>query len=164
MNRRSRIKKVIVLAICYLLFINYHTFAEKIGFVDLSKLFDSYAKTVLYEKELEEKVERSGIFEKEKEIEELRDQLSLLSEKEKSKKEAELKRKFEDLQKLNLELTRERDEKMKEILRDIEEAISEYATKSGFSLVLNDRVLVYQDKSLDLTDKVLEILKKKYEK
>lgn len=164
MKKRPRIRWIVISIICYLLFSFSVAFAEKIGFVDLSRLFDSYAKTVDYERDLEEKVKKIGIFEKEKEIEELKDQLPLLSEKERTKKEDEIKEKFQDLQKINLELTKERDEKMKEILKDIEEAISEYATKSGFSLVLNDRVLLYQDKSLDLTDKVLEILKKKYKK
>jgi len=163
MKQRLKIMQVIILA-CGFLFLVFSSYAlaEKIGYVDLSRLFNEYKKTSDYEKDLEEKAEKAGVYEKEKEIENLRNQLSLLSEKEKSKKEEEIKNKFEDLRKINLELAKDRDEKMKEILKDIEEAIKVYAKNNGFSLVLNDRVLVYQDKSLDLTDKVLEILKKNY--
>ncbi|MDD4908927.1 MAG: OmpH family outer membrane protein, partial [Candidatus Omnitrophica bacterium] len=60
------------------------------------------------------------------------------------------------------ELRKDRDEKMKEILKDIEKAVSEYAKKEGFTLVLNDRVLVYQDKSMDITEPVLKILQGYY--
>lgn len=53
---------------------------------------------------------------------------------------------------------------MKEILKDIEEAVKKYSEKEGFTLVFNDRVLVYQDKTLDITDKILEILNKQDKK
>ena len=50
---------------------------------------------------------------------------------------------------------------MKEIMKDIEEAVKQYAVKDGYTLVFNERVLIYQAKSLDITDKVSEILNKK---
>lgn len=53
---------------------------------------------------------------------------------------------------------------MKEIFKDIEEATKQYAQKEGYSLVFNDRVFVYQDKNMEITDKVLDILNKGYKK
>jgi Skp family chaperone for outer membrane proteins len=47
---------------------------------------------------------------------------------------------------------------MKEILKDIEEAVKKYSEKEGFTLVFNDRVLVYQTKSMDITDQIVAIL------
>ena len=161
MKYRLKIIKIVTL-VSFLIISSSYVAAEKIGYVNLSRLFNEYAKTADYERMLEEKAKRSGLYEKEKEIERLRNQLLLLSERERQRKEQEIRERLEDIRRLNLELTKERDEKMREILKDIEEAIREYALKNGFSLVLDDRVVVYRDESLDLTDKVLEILKKKY--
>ena len=53
---------------------------------------------------------------------------------------------------------------MKEILKNIEEAVKQYSESQGYTLVFNDRVLVYQSKSLDITDKIIEIVNKGYKK
>lgn len=53
---------------------------------------------------------------------------------------------------------------MKEILKDIEETVKKYAEKEGYTFVFNDRVLVYQDKSYDITSKIIDILNKAYKK
>jgi Skp family chaperone for outer membrane proteins len=53
---------------------------------------------------------------------------------------------------------------MKEIFKDIEEAVKQYAEKEGYTLVFNDRVFVYQTKNMDITDKALDILNKGYKK
>jgi Skp family chaperone for outer membrane proteins len=147
---------------------NSYVYAEKLGYVDLGKLFDEYNKTRDYDKILETK---QAAYESERqskvnEVKQLQEKIDLLSDKEKETKKKELEDKIKALQDFDRErqqdLRRERDEKMKEILKDIETAISEYAKSQNYSLVFNDRVLVYQDKSLDITDKVLEILQKKY--
>lgn len=59
------------------------------------------------------------------------------------------------------ELRKEQEEKMKEILKDIQDAVKSHAEKSGITMVFNDRVLVYQTKSMDITGNVIEILNKK---
>ena len=50
---------------------------------------------------------------------------------------------------------------MKEILKDIQDAVKSYSEKSGITIVFNDRVLVYQNNSMDITDSVIAILNKK---
>jgi Skp family chaperone for outer membrane proteins len=49
-------------------------------------------------------------------------------------------------------------------LKDIENAVSSYSKSNGYTLVFNDRVLVYQEKSLDITEGVLKILQGYYKK
>lgn len=141
---------------------------QKLGYVDLSILFDEYGKTKKYDEILEKKqvgyeTEREK---KVKEVKQIQDSMNLLTEKEKQSKESLLEKKVEGLRDFDRsqqqDLRKERDEKMKEILKDIEEAISEYAKAENFTLVFNDRVLVYQDNSLDITAQVLKILQKKY--
>lgn len=140
--------------------------ADKIGYVDLNKLFEGHPRTKDYDKALEEK---QGKYEKEREkkvedIKAIQDKMGLLSDKEKEASKSKLDENVNTLREFDREqqtdLRKERDEKLAEILKDIEAAIAEYAQKDGYALILNDKVLMYQDKGLNVTDKVLEILKK----
>jgi outer membrane protein len=140
--------------------------AEKFGYVDLSRIFSEYGKTKEYDKALSEK-ETAYNSEREKkvnEVKQLQDKMNLLSDKEKETKKTELAGKIKSLQDLDrdkqTDLRKEQDEKMKEILKDIEDAVKVYAEKEGYTMVFNDRVLVYQEKNLEITDKVIDILNK----
>jgi len=140
--------------------------ADKFAYVDLSKIFSEYKKTKDYDKVLGDK-EQSYTTEREKKVNEvktLQEKMNLLSDKEKTAKKTDLENKVKDLQEYDrlkqTDLRKEQDEKMKEILKDIEDAVKQCSTKDGYTFVFNDRVLVYQDKSLDITDKVLAILNK----
>ncbi|MFH0918507.1 MAG: OmpH family outer membrane protein, partial [Candidatus Omnitrophota bacterium] len=90
------------------------------------------------------------------------DKLSLLNDKEREAKGAELQAKVKEFQDYDrgkqADLRKEQDEKMKEILKDIEEAVKKYSEKEGYTLVFNDRVLVYQTKSMDITTQIIAIL------
>jgi outer membrane protein len=144
--------------------------AEKLAYVDLSRIFSEYGKTKDYDKVLGDK---EAVYTKERdtkvnEIKQLQDKMNLLSDKEKEAKKGELETKLKAVQEYDrqqqTDLRKEQDEKMKEILKDIEVAVQEIAQKEGYDLVFNDRVLVYQSKALNITDKVMEILNKNYKK
>ena len=144
--------------------------ADKFAYVDLSRIFSEYGKTKDYDKTLGDK---EGLYTAERdkkvnEVKQFQDKMNLLSEKEKEAKKADIETKVKTLQDFDrqkqADLRKEQDERMKEILKDIEEAVKKYSEKEGFILVFNDRVLVYQDKTLDITDKILEILNKQYKK
>ena len=87
-----------------------------------------------------------------------------MSESEKEKQSKELETKIRTLREFDTkkqrELRKEQDTKMKEILKDIEGAVEKYSERNGISLVFNDRVLVYQTKTLDITSKIISILNK----
>ena len=142
--------------------------ADKFAYIDLSRTFSEYGKTKDFDKALTDK-ESSYTTERDAKVEEvkkLQDKLSLLSEKEKEAKKNEIETKTKNLQDYDrqkqTDLRKEQDEKMKELLKDIEGAVKTYAEKEGITLVFNDRVLVYQTKSLEITDKIIEILNKGY--
>jgi outer membrane protein len=144
--------------------------ADKFAYVDLSRTFSEYNKTKDYDKVLSDKEDAySGEREKKvTEVKSFQDKMNLLSDKEKEAKKADLEAKVKTLQDYDrqkqTDLRKEQDEKMKEILKDIEEAVKQYAEKEGYTMVFNDRVLVYQTKNLDITDKIIEILNKGYKK
>lgn len=142
--------------------------ADKFAYVDLSRIFSEYGKTKEYDKSLNDK---QDLYEAEREkkvkdVKDMQDKMNLLSEKEKAAKKTDLEGRVKLLQEFDrqkqTDLRKEQDEKMKEILKDIEEAIKKYSDKENYTFVFNDRVLVYQDKSLDITDKIVEALSKDY--
>lgn len=144
--------------------------ADKFAYVDLSRTFSEYGKTKDYDKALGDKESKYEAERDKKvnEVKQLQDKMNLVSEKEKGTKKTELEAKVKALQDFErqnqTDLRKEQDDKMKELLKDIEEAIKQYAEKEGYTLVFNDRVLVYQTKSMDISDKIIEILNKGYKK
>ena len=138
--------------------------ADKFAYIDLSRTFSEYSKTKGFDKILTDK-EKSYSDERDKKVAELKafqDKLSLLNDKEREAKGSELQSKVKSFQetdrKKQAELRKEQDEKMKEVLQDIEDAVKKYAEKEGYTMVFNDRVLVYQTKSMDITDKIIAAL------
>ncbi|MBU4345731.1 MAG: OmpH family outer membrane protein [Candidatus Omnitrophica bacterium] len=142
--------------------------AEKLAFVDLSRIFNEYTKTKDYDKALASK---EGTYstqrdKKVNEVKQFQDKMNLLQDKQKEEKKPELETKIKELQdfdrQVQTDLRKEQDEKMKELLKDIEEAVKQYAEKEGYTLVFNDRVLVYQAKKMDISGEVIKILNKSY--
>jgi Skp family chaperone for outer membrane proteins len=140
--------------------------ADKFAYVDLTRVFSEYSKTKDYDKVLGDK-EQAYTNERDKKVEEIKqfqNKLSLLSDKEKESKKTELENKVKALQEYDrqkqTDLRKEQDDKMKDILKDIEAAIKQYSEKQGYTMVFNDRVLVYEDKNLDITAQIIDILNK----
>ncbi len=140
--------------------------ADKLGYIDLSRTFTEYSKTKGYDKTLSDK-EKAYTEERDKKVADLKafqDKLNLLNDKEREAKKDDLQSKvkaFQDYDRQKqAELRREQDERMKEILKDIEVAVKKYSEKEGYTFVFNDRVLVYQNKTLDITSQIIDILNK----
>lgn len=141
--------------------------ANKFAFVNLARAFSEYSKTKDFDKALTEK-ENTYTAERDKKLADLnslKDKFSLLSDKEKDAKKSELENKAKSIKDFITQkedsLRKEQEDKMKEVLKDIEAAVKTYSEKEGYTLVFNDRVLVYQSKTMDITDKVIDILNKK---
>ncbi len=140
--------------------------ADKLGYIDLSRTFSEYSKTKVYDKTLSDK-EKIYTDERDKKVADLKtfqDKLTLLNDKEREAKKDELQNKvkaFQDYDRTKQgDLRKEQEEKMKEILKDIEETVKKYAEKEGYTLIFNDRVLVYQTKTMDITNQIIELINK----
>ena len=136
----------------------------KIGYVDLSRLFDEYHKTKNYDKLLESKhgdLEKVGK-EKIEKIKESESKLALLKEDQKKLLIDEIDVMRSDAQEFvrqeQSSLTKERNEKIREILLEIEKVVSDFAEKENYDIILNDRVLIYGNQAKNLTEKILTIL------
>lgn len=136
----------------------------KIGYVDLSRLFDEYHKTKDYDKVLEaehKKYEEESKVKIEK-IREEQGKLALLQEDKKAALEGEVEAMKAELLEFDrqkkTDLTKDRNEKIREILLEIEKIVSDFAERNNYSIILNDRVLIYGHPSYDLTEDVLKSL------
>jgi len=169
--RRKIFGAVIIMGI--FLFLSQQLFAQsqgKIGFVDLSRAFDEYEKTKDFDKELEKKgdlkqQERENLV---KDIRKMRDELELMNESARASKEKDIEAKIKMLQEFDQDakaaLTKERDDMVREILKEMNSVIQEYGKANGYSVILNDRVLLYGDEQEDLTDEIIKILNDRYRK
>ena len=138
--------------------------AGKIGYVDLSRLFDEYHKTKEYDKVLEAKhseLEKIGQ-EKVEKIKESESKLALLKEDQKKSLEEEIEGMKSEAQAFvsqeQSNLTKDRNEKIREILLEIEKVVSDYAEKEQYDIILNDRILIYGNTAQDVTEQILAIL------
>lgn len=141
--------------------------AEKgIATVDLAMIFDQYYKTKNYDGALEQKTKSFEADRKVKtdKVQENEGKLALMKENEKAKLQEEIDKQKAELMEFDrqrtTDLRKERDEKLKEILMDIEKVVKDYAVKEGYTAVLNNRVLIYGSEQLDITKPILEILNK----
>jgi Skp family chaperone for outer membrane proteins len=137
---------------------------EKFGYVDLGRIFDEYQKTKNFDKSLEAKGAQKQA-EREKmvaEVKKLRDEAELLSSKAKEDKQVIIDEKIKVLQEFDRttrdSLRRERDNMVREILKEIETVIQTFGKSQGYSFIFNDRVLVYKSEGSDLTQQVIKAL------
>jgi len=163
--------KLVLVAVLLLSFIFFQTSSVlakeiKMGYVNLGKTFDEYGKTkqadaVLEKNSTEKEKERQKMVD---EISKLKDELELLNDKAKQEKQAVIDDKLKKLQEFvnttKEELNKQRDDMVKDIVREIDKVIQDYGKQNGYTVILNDRVLVYGEDTIDITQDIIEILNK----
>lgn len=96
------------------------------------------------------------------ELKKLREGLELLSDDAREAKAREVEEKAEELQRFRTatarDLRRERDRLAKEILKEIQQALEEYAKSNGYAFLIDSRSLLYGRSAEDVTDEVLTLL------
>lgn len=141
---------------------------KKVGVMDLSKVFDNYQRTKDYDAVLEAKTKDYEKTRNEKidKIKDLQNKMALLKENEKEAVTADLEKMRTELtsfdQTQQVDLRKQRDEKIREILLEVEKVTSDFAKKEKYDIIFNDRVLVYGAEGLDVSSEVLAILNTSY--
>ena len=142
--------------------------ALKVGVVDLLKaLNDSeHGKKAIAEIETMKKSKQSTIEEKGKKIEQLKadldKQASVLSADAKKSKEDEIERLIREFQRLVSDATAELQKKQREVevdmIKDLREIISKIGEEEKFSYIVeaSEGGLLYHDKAVDITDRVIK--------
>ncbi|MFH1771903.1 MAG: OmpH family outer membrane protein [Candidatus Omnitrophota bacterium] len=168
---RKRVASFILISGLLFLFLSV-SFAEdlKIVIVDFLEVFNEYEKTKQYDQDLEKKksAREKELEAKREEIENMQNKLSLLKENEQEKEKAniaEAVKSFKDMQReMLVDLQKERDEKMKLIVSDIEKTIGDYAKKNEYDLVVSKNAVLYSKETMDITSKILNIVNSKHDK
>ncbi len=142
---------------------------DKVGYVDVAKIFDGYQKT----KDNDAKLQAAGKKKEEErdaivhEVRRLKDEQALLAEDAREKKQDAIDGKVKELQEFDAqarrELGEERNKKVREIFKDIDDIVQRYGERKGFDLIFNDRVLLYRNSNYDVTHDVLEELNHSYQ-
>ena len=142
---------------------------EKVGYVDVAKVFDEYQKTKENDAQLQavgkkKEEERDAIVH---EVRRLKDEQALLAEDQREKKQEAIDVKIRELQEFDAgarrELTEQRNQKVREIFKDIDGIVQQYGERKGYDLILNDRVLLYRNPAFDVTKDILEELNRSYQ-
>lgn len=170
MSRRHR--AVWVVAVCGLSALGFNgtgRFAEatdalKVGYVDVSRVFDQYERTKRSESTLEQKGKQkeNEMEQRLGELKKLREGLDLLSDKAREARAREIDQKADEIRRFGTytkqDLVEERNRVAGDILKEIQQAVQAYAKANGFSIVLDERLLLYGQDALDVTNEVLKQL------
>ena len=140
------------------------------AYVDIAKVFDEYQKTKDNDRTLQDagkkkESERDALVH---DIRQMKDELALLNDDAKAKKQESMEGKIRELQafdqKAKEELGKKRAEVVKEIFKDIDDTVKRYGERNGLDLVFNEKVLLYHSAKQDITTSVLDELNKGYSK
>ena len=167
----KRVITVVAIAVFGLVFLAAAAYAaDKFAYVDIMRVASEYNKAKDYNKSMDQKAtEYEGEIDKKLEdIKQFQDKMNLMNDKEKEAKKTELEKKVKDIQEYRrqkeVDLRKEDFDNTKEVVADIKDAIKRHAEKEGYSMVFDDRALVYEGKGTDITDNIIEILNKEYKK
>jgi Skp family chaperone for outer membrane proteins len=160
------------LAILMMLGLSLPAFAAelKVAYVDVGDVFDNYQKTkdqdlVLKTAGEAKEKERNDMMAK---IRSMEDEVALLAADARATKQEQLiekKRQLEDFDRnVRQQLAEQRDKVVREIFQEIDVIVQDFATKGGYDMIFNKRVLLAQKKSFDITAQVSAELAKKYKK
>jgi len=136
--------------------------------VDLGKVFDGYQATKESDQFLEQKgrQKQTELEGRVTELKKLRESLELLNDQAREARAKELEEKSDEFQRLKSKSQRdllgERNRIARTILQEIEKAVAEYAKANGFSVILDERSLLYGEAVFDVTDEVLRLLNERY--
>ncbi len=142
----------------------------KIGYVDLGKVFDNYQKTKEFDAVLQSEgeafqKERDGMVQK---IQDAQSKLALMNDTQKAAMQADIENQKNEVvaydREKRAELAKKRDDKVKEILSEIQGIVTTIAKNEGYTYVLNDRVMIFGDPQYNITDEVMKNLNDSYKK
>ena len=148
----------------------------KIGTVNFEKIFNSSAAGKAVKNQINEagRGMNADLEKIQKEIKELQDMLGkndsagVLDETAKENKRWELERKIDEVKALKKRFDRKIQEMQVKLIngvrKDVLGIISEYGQKEGYLMVIEDINVVYTPKTLDITDKIIQLYDAKYSK
>jgi len=156
----------LLLALCILPAFSFAADTVKLGSVDVQKVLNESEIGKKAKNDLESliKSKQSVIDEKGKTVEKLKNdiekQASVLSADARKTKEDELEKAIREYQRLvqdsQADIKKKEAELTDSILKDIHDIIDKIGQEEGYTLIIEKGMVVYSDKSLDITDRVMD--------
>ena len=140
----------------------------KVGYVSIATLFDSYERTKTYDAQLQKQGQQkeTELENRMNELKKLRQNLELLNDKARETAAREIEEKSDALKqfqsKTRRDLSRDRDQLAQDVLKDMKQAIEDYAKTNSFALILDERAILYGQSAHDVTAPVLQLLNSRY--
>ena len=147
-----------------------HAEEVKYAFVDVANVFDNYMKTKDNDRTLQDsgkkkEEERDALVH---EIRQMKDELALMSDDAKAKKQETLNAKMKELQDFDRDarqaLGEQRNKVVREIFKDIDDTVQRLGERKAVDMVFNERALLYHNPKNDMTKEVIDELNKGYAK
>jgi len=140
------------------------------AFVDVAKVVEEYQKTKDNDNSFQalgkQKEDERQILVKE--VKQMKDELALLADDAKAKKQEGIDEKVRTLQDFDQvtqrDLTQQRNKILKEIFQDIDDTVQRYGERKAVDFIFNERVLVYHNPKFDVTQDILTELNSNYSK
>lgn len=169
----------IALAIALIMFNSSFGFCAdvaKIGTVNFEKIFNSSAAGKAVKNQINEEGRgmNADLEKIQKDIKELQDLLSkadsagVMDESAKENKRWELERKIDEVKALKKRYDRKIQELQVRLIngvrKDVLGIIAEYGKKEGYLMIIEDINVVYTPKTLDITDKIIQLYDTQYSK
>ena len=174
MSKRSNVGKAVLITFALVtassLGFCQGAYAEKIAYVDVTKVFDQFEKTKKFDKELTEvgKQKQSGRDTLVLEIRRLKDEMALLSDSGKEEKQKLVDQKMRDLQEYDRSAQRDllerRETVMQEIFKDIDAVIRDFGKDKTYDFIFNEKLMLFRNDKYDITEQVLGELNARYKK
>ena len=168
MKSRPRLSGSMALGVFLMLTTSAWAEDFKIAYVDMGKLFDNYERTKTSEAVLEKKGKQkeSELEGRVNELKKLRENLELLNDRARQAKTREIEAKADELKRFRANTARdlrsERDDIAQQILQEIRTVVTDYGKANGFSMILDERTMLYGQPSYDATDEVLTLLNSRH--
>jgi len=167
MFKRYFIVLAIALNIFFMTFCNSAVAADlKIAHVNMRQVFFEYEKTKQANKELEKEDQavKKEIDQRAQTLRKLKDEIDLLSEEAKKKREPELQeklREFDEFRRSKIEeFVQKKEDLFTEIKNDILRVIENYSKKNGYDIVFDKAMLIYSSDKFEITETIIAELNK----
>ncbi|HOJ31906.1 MAG TPA: OmpH family outer membrane protein, partial [bacterium] len=148
--------------------VSKETRTVKIGYVNLEMVFDGYKKTAESRTEFEKErdAQQKEIAKKQEELRKAQEsyekQKDVLKPEEKKKSEEEIQKLQQEFYSFVGSANQKLDEKKNQLiearLKEIQDAIKEFATKEKYDFILNSQAVFYGPEGTDITEQVVKFL------
>ncbi len=146
-----------------------HAADLKIGFVNAARILDQAPQAVLARNRLQKEFapRDQGLVEAQRTMREMEDQLATegaqMSESQRRRLERDIIARKREINRsreaLREDFNIRRNEELEKLQRQVYEAIVNLAKQEEFDLIVNDGAVIYASEQIDITDRVLQLLK-----